>query len=386
MKLHIDCPTGVSGDMFLAALADLGVDLKPLESLLAKAGIEACIEAVQSSRCGLSGRSLDLQWPEQQPLRHLPTILGILEDMELSSNVQSRSRDAFTRLAEVEASVHGLPLNQVHFHEVGAVDTLVDIVGCFWALEQLGVESVSCSHLPWFQGFVDSSHGRLPLPAPATARLLQGKPVYPTSFQEELITPTGALLVDSLVEDFQTGPSGRLQAEGIGWGWKDLGQVPNGLRLFLLQPSSQEQIERIWVLECNIDHMTGEEIGDLFEVLQAAGALDVLYIPGLMKKNRPGGLIQVLCRPKELDSVQQSLFKHSLSLGVRRRESERVVLPRRQQRLQTPMGEVQAKAVELEGTTWSRPEFEALKQLADKTGRSVVQLRYLLSPGKAGED
>jgi len=386
VKLHIDCPTGVSGDMFLAALADLGVDLKPLESLLAKAGIEACIEAVQSSRCGLSGRSLDLQWPEQQPLRHLPTILGILEDMELSSNVQSRSRDAFTRLAEVEASVHGLPLNQVHFHEVGAVDTLVDIVGCFWALEQLGVESVSCSHLPWFQGFVDSSHGRLPLPAPATARLLQGKPVYPTSFQEELITPTGALLVDSLVEDFQTGPSGRLQAEGIGWGRKDLGQVPNGLRLFLLQPSSQEQIERIWVLECNIDHMTGEEIGDLFEVLQAAGALDVLYIPGLMKKNRPGGLIQVLCRPKELDSVQQSLFKHSLSLGVRRRESERVVLPRRQQRLQTPMGEVQAKAVELEGTTWSRPEFEALKQLADKTGRSVVQLRYLLSPGKAGED
>lgn len=386
MKLHIDCPTGVSGDMFLAALADLGVDLKPLESLLAKAGIEACIEAVQSSRCGLSGRSLDLQWPEQQPLRHLPTILDIIEGMELSTNVQTRSREAFTRLAEVEASVHGLPLNQVHFHEVGAVDTLVDIVGCFWALEQLGVESVSCSHLPWFQGFVDSSHGRLPLPAPATARLLQGKPVYPTSFQEELITPTGALLVDSLVEDFQTGPSGRLQAEGIGWGRKDLGQVPNGLRLFLLQPSSQEQIERIWILECNIDHMTGEEIGDLFEVLQEAGALDVLYIPGVMKKNRPGGLIQVLCRPKELDSLQQSLFKHSLSLGVRRRESERVVLPRRQQRLQTPMGAVQAKAVELEGTTWSRPEFEALKQLADKTGRSVVQLRYLLSPGKAGED
>jgi hypothetical protein len=372
--------------MFLAALADLGVDLKPLESLLAKAGIEACIEAVQSSRCGLSGRSLDLQWPEQQPLRHLPTILDIIEGMELSTNVQTRSREAFTRLAEVEASVHGLPLNQVHFHEVGAVDTLVDIVGCFWALEQLGVESVSCSHLPWFQGFVDSSHGRLPLPAPATARLLQGKPVYPTSFQEELITPTGALLVDSLVEDFQTGPSGRLQAEGIGWGRKDLGQVPNGLRLFLLQPSSQEQIERIWILECNIDHMTGEEIGDLFEVLQEAGALDVLYIPGVMKKNRPGGLIQVLCRPKELDSLQQSLFKHSLSLGVRRRESERVVLPRRQQRLQTPMGAVQAKAVELEGTTWSRPEFEALKQLADKTGRSVVQLRYLLSPGKAGED
>lgn len=386
MKLHIDCPTGVSGDMFLAALADLGVDLKPLESLLAKAGIEAGIEAVQSSRCGLSGRSLDLQWPEQQPLRHLPTILDIIEGMELSTNVQTRSREAFTRLAEVEASVHGLPLNQVHFHEVGAVDTLVDIVGCFWALEQLGVESVSCSHLPWFQGFVDSSHGRLPLPAPATARLLQGKPVYPTSFQEELITPTGALLVDSLVEDFQTGPSGRLQAEGIGWGRKDLGQVPNGLRLFLLQPSSQEQIERIWILECNIDHMTGEEIGDLFEVLQEAGALDVLYIPGVMKKNRPGGLIQVLCRPKELDSLQQSLFKHSLSLGVRRRESERVVLPRRQQRLQTPMGAVQAKAVELEGTTWSRPEFEALKQLADKTGRSVVQLRYLLSPGKAGED
>jgi len=386
VKLYIDCPTGLSGDMFLAGLADLGADLRRLEPLFAAVGIQVSLAAEKVTKKGLVGTALHMRWPGEQPLRHLPVILEILEQLEVSETVRAGSTRAFKRLAEVEGAVHGLPPNEIHFHEVGAVDTLVDIVGCFWALEELGIQGVTCSHLPWFQGFVDSSHGRLPLPAPATARLLQGKPVYPTQFQEELITPTGALLLDMLVDDYGPGPGGRLEAIGTGWGSKDLGQVPNGLRLFLLDGGQGAQTERIWVLESNIDHLTGEEVGDLFEVLQEAGACDVLYLPGLMKKNRPAGLMQVQCQSDSLASVQEAFFQHSLTLGIRRREAERVVLPRRSTRLQTRLGNLEAKGLDLSGETWHRPEYESLKDLARKTGRSLVQLRSLLEADDSGQE
>ncbi len=378
-ELHLDCPAGIAGDMFLAAMADLGVDLAPLRAAFAKAGVHVEITALDARDKGIRGKRLEILAPQSQPMRHLGELTAIVRALPFSERVRERSEDALTRLAEVEAGVHGCAVADVHFHEVGAVDTLVDVVGAFWALETLGIRRVTCSRLPWFSGTVRCAHGLIPLPAPATAVLLQGKPVYPTRFEGELITPTGALLLDRMVDDFTSGPNGRLERTGLGLGTMELPTV-NGLRL-LLMAGEGLGLERIMVLETNVDHLTGEEIGGVFGVLLDAGALDVLFLPGVMKKNRPGGLLQVLCRPEDLGRIRDLTFAQTMTLGLRMTETTRAVLPRAASTRPTPWGEVSAKEAEIDGLRYARPEFEALQALAKRTGRSVTQLRYLL-----GED
>ena len=282
-ELHLDCPAGIAGDMFLAAMADLGVELAPLRGAFAGAGIDVEITALDARDKGISGKRMHIAAPHVQPLRHLAELTCIVRALPFTQNVRTRSEAALNRLAEVEARVHGCTVEEVHFHEVGAVDTLVDVVGAFWALETLGVSRVTCSHLPWFSGTVQCAHGLMPLPAPATAILLQGKPVYPTEFMGELITPTGALLLDRMVDEFTSGPSGCLERSGLGLGSMELPTV-NGLRALLLAGEGPG-LERVMVLETNVDHLTGEEIGGVFNVLLDAGALDVLFLPGVMKKN-----------------------------------------------------------------------------------------------------
>ena len=378
-ELHLDCPAGIAGDMFLAAMADLGVDLSLLGAAFGQAGVEARVTAQEARDKGIRGKRLNIFAPQAQPMRHLAELTAIVRALPFSARVRERSEDALNRLAEVEAGVHGCAVADVHFHEVGAVDTLVDVVGAFWALETLGIRRVTCSRLPWFTGTVRCAHGLMPLPAPATTVLLQGKPVYPTQFEGELITPTGALLLDRMVDEFVSGPAGRLERTGLGLGTMELPTV-NGLRVFLLAGDGPE-LERIVVLETNVDHLTGEEIGGVFGVLLDAGALDVLFLPGVMKKNRPGGLLQVLCRPEDLGRIRDLTFAQTMTLGLRMTETTRAVLPRAASTRTTPWGEVSAKETEIDGRRYARPEFEALQALAKRTGRSVAQLRYLL-----GED
>ncbi len=378
-ELHLDCPAGISGDMFLAAMADLGVDFGPVGEAFARAGVEVEITAQAARDKGVAGRRMDIRAPGAQPLRHLADLAGIVRALSLSEGVRVRSESAFVRLAEVEAAVHGCAVEDIHFHEVGAVDTLVDVVGAFWALEILGVGRVTCSRLPWFTGTVRCAHGLMPLPAQATAALLRGKPVYPTEIVGEIITPTGALLLDRLVDEFVSGPSGRIEGSGLGLGTMELPTV-NGLRAFLLA-SDGPGIERVMVLETNVDHLTGEEIGGVFGVLLEAGALDVLFLPGVMKKNRPGGLLQILCRPVDLPRIRDLAFAQTMTLGLRITETARAVLPRAAISRPSPWGDLPAKEVLVEGQRYTRPEFEALQSLAKRTGRSVTQLRYLL-----GED
>ncbi len=385
MKLYLHCPTGISGDMFLAAMADSGLDLSPLSDIFAQAGLEVEVLAEKGSKNNFQGSYLRVSYPKEQPLRHLKDILFLVEKLPLEAEIKEKTERAFQRLATAESQIHGMNKDEVHFHEIGAVDTLIDIVGGFWALNKLAVEAVYCSKLPWFQGYVNCQHGRLPLPAPATVLLLQDKPVYPTDFETELITPTGALLVDQMVKEFVSGPQGKVQFTGIGWGNKDLGSVPNGLRAFFYS-DSEERTEQVWLLETNIDHLTGEEIGSLFDNLFESGALDVLYLPGIMKKNRAGGLLQVLSTEERLIEVQKEFFKNSLTLGVRRQKIERVVLARRPKRVNTCYGELEAKEIDLGGQKIKRPEYESLKRLAKKTGRSVVELRYLLGQESETDD
>ena len=380
--LYLQCPTGISGDMFLGAMADMGLEVQALGPILAQAGVGVDLGVRKLCKCGLQGTAVQVQARHPSPpLRTLKDIHPLIQACPMSDEVKSRTGQAFERLAQVEAQVHGVAVSQVHFHEVGAVDTLVDIVGCFWALESLGIHSVSCSALPWFQGWVHCAHGLLPLPAPATILLLLEKPVTPTDFEQELVTPTGALIVDQIVSGFGPPPAGTLIRSGTGWGQADLGQTPNGLRTFCFQSSPEKdglQVEQLWLLESNLDHLTGEEVGAVYAPLFAAGALDVLYLPGVMKKNRPGGQLQVLCSVQDLDRVQACFLEQTMTLGLRRRMVERVVLQRDKRTVLTEMGSVQAKTVTWKGETWTRPEHEALLDLAQKTGRSVTQLRFLL--------
>jgi uncharacterized protein (TIGR00299 family) protein len=389
--LHLDLTSGLGGDMLLAALADLGLDLAPFAALLDRAGLPIAISAPEQSVRGIGGRRLDLAFPPDQPLRHLHDLTGIVDRLELSPAVRDRAKAALARLAEAEAAVHCVPLDHVHFHEVGALDTLVDVVGAIWGIEALGVDEVRASALPWFGGFVDCDHGRIPLPAPATVKLLQGKPVFPTDIKAELVTPTGALLVDRLVDRFDAGPEGVVLATGTGYGTLDIPGHYNGLRAVLCETAEGsagphgegERVERVWVLEANVDHLTGEELGAFFGALLDEGALDVAFAPAVMKKNRPGGMLQVICRAGDLARVQAAFFRHSLTLGLRRTLAERVVLPRRPATLQTPWGEVAAKQTLLDGHAVTRPEHDALLALARKTGRSVPELRHLLGHGNA---
>ena len=375
-ELHLDCPAGIAGDMFLSAMADLGVELAPLHAAFAGAGVDVEIVALEARDKGIRGKRMHIAAPHAQPLRHLADLTAIVRALPFSENVRSRSEAALERLAEVEARVHGCAVGDVHFHEVGAVDTLVDVVGAFWALEVLGVGRVTCSRLPWFSGTVQCAHGLMPLPAPATTILLQGKPVYPTELVGELITPTGALLLDRMVDEFTSGPSGCLERSGLGLGTMELPTV-NGLRVLLLAGDGPG-LERVTVLETNVDHLTGEEIGGVFNVLLDAGALDVLFLPGVMKKNRPGGLLQVLCRPGDLARIRDLTFAQTMTLGLRMTETTRAVLPRAASTRPTPWGDVDVKETVIGEENYARPEFEALQALARRTGRSVAQLRYLL--------
>ncbi|MEZ0577022.1 nickel pincer cofactor biosynthesis protein LarC [Halodesulfovibrio aestuarii] len=382
--LYLDCRFGLGGDMFLAAMHELGVDLSRLQRIFIEAGIYVSIEPLSTMRQSIIGTSLSVKWPEGQPLRHLPEIVAIIKKLAISNEVQARSIDAFQRLAETEAAVHGKAVQDIHFHEVGAIDTLVDVVGAFWAVEQLDVTNIVASKLPWFSGTVECEHGIVPLPAPAVLELLKGKPVFATECEQELITPTGALLIDQLVTDFSSGAEGTLLQTGLGYGQRE---SRGGLRISLLESDMPKQtmpteseaiIDEIYVLESHIDHLTGEELGRCFDIFIDAGALDVFFTAGVMKKNRPAGSLKVLCKPTDLAQIEQLFFTHTHTLGLRRQKTERVLLPRKEERTETPFGEMAGKSYSIDGVKISKPEYEELLKFSKKTGRSLPELRYML--------
>lgn len=232
-NLFMDCRFGIAGDMFLAALAGLGLDLAPLEQALGQAGIKVRLGAPEVRVNGLAGRRLNIEIDKasDQPLRHLPEILKIIEAMPLSKAVKQAGAKAFTRLGQTEASVHGVDLSDIHFHEVGAVDTVVDVMGALWGVETLGFEHVICSPLPWFTGSVACAHGTLSLPAPATLELMKEKPVFPTDFTLEIVTPTGALIADQVAHAYGPGFEGVVRDTATAFGSHDLGDNTGGLRL-----------------------------------------------------------------------------------------------------------------------------------------------------------
>jgi pyridinium-3,5-bisthiocarboxylic acid mononucleotide nickel chelatase len=382
-QAYLDCSSGISGDMFLAALLDAGLDPKVLLNELKKAALGFYeFTRTRAVRGGLAGTRVEITAPGQQPERKLPEIEALLKASGLSETVKERALKIFTRLAEVEGKLHNRPPDQVHFHEVGAVDALVDVIGTCAGLELLEVSNLICSPLNVGGGQAKSEHGSLPVPAPATAELLKGIPIYSTGVEAELVTPTGAALVSALASSF--GPMPPMKAERIGYGAgeREVPGQPNLARLFLgesveavkAQPGAAGD-ELVSVIEANLDDMSPQLYGYLVEQALAAGALDVTCSPVQMKKNRPGLTVTILATTDKADSLAQLLFEQTTTIGARIYEVRRKVLQREFVSVETPYGSVRMKVAQRDGKVLNvAPEYDDCERLAAKKSVPLKQV------------
>ncbi|MFW6189195.1 MAG: nickel pincer cofactor biosynthesis protein LarC [Planctomycetota bacterium] len=372
MKIaYLDCFSGISGNMCLGALVDAGVPLQSIESVLRRlpvSGWEFVCRKVVRGGVGATFVDVELDASEHHPHRGLSDVLDIIEGGDLPPEVAEDGAAVFRNLAEAEAKVHDTDMDSIHFHEVGAVDAICDIVGTVFGLHELGVECVLFSVVRLGGGTVEAAHGRLPVPAPATAELLKGVPTAGGPVEMELTTPTGAAVLKTLGEPSPQWPQMSIERLGYGAGGRDPEGVPNTLRLAVGNSESNSETESdcVWVLEANLDDMTGEEIGYCTEKLLSGGALDAFTAPVQMKKNRPGVRLTVLCPPERLRSVEELLWRHTSTLGVRRSLWQRSKLGREFRRVETPWGEVRVK-VALRGGRVMRaaPEFEDCRAVAE---------------------
>jgi len=373
MKLaYLDCSSGISGDMFLGALLDAGVELGCLRAELAKIDLGP-YEFTQSRvmRKGLAGNHVDIVIPDKQPHRHLSHIEKLIGEAALDEAAKQKALQVFRRLGEAEAKLHNQPIEKIHFHEVGAVDAILDIVGVCLGLAMLGSPELVCSPLNVGGGRVEAAHGTLPVPAPATAELLKGIPVYSSGVESELVTPTGAALVSTLATEFGPVPAMKVERIGYGAGAKDFATHPNIARLMLGEKTRDAGAaagdETVVVMEANIDDMNPQLYGPFAEKALAAGALDVTCSPLQMKKNRPGLLVSVISKPELESTLTHLLFEETTTIGVRITEARRKVLEREVVKVETAYGPVKMKVARLEGKIVNAaPEFEDCRRLADE--------------------
>ena len=375
MIAYLDCFSGLSGDMLLGALVDAGLSLDELRADLSHLSLPGYeISAERVSKRGISGTRVSVRAEASHEHRGLSDITAIIARAELPREVAARAVAVFTRLAEAEAAVHGHSVEEVHFHEVGAVDAIVDIVGALCGLRRLNVGKLYVSPLPLGGGWVDSAHGRLPVPAPATSLLLKGVPTYGGPVEAELVTPTGAAIVATLADGFGSMPPMTLRAVGWGAGAADLPH-PNLVRLFLGDAAEQPGRQYLVMLETNVDDMNPEFFDHVMERLFTAGALDVFYTPILMKKSRPAVLVSVLADPERADQLADILFRETSTFGVRRREVLRQCLDREWREVDTPYGTVRVKIGLLGGEEVSAaPEYEDCRRLAGERGVPVMEV------------
>ncbi|MGA7955081.1 MAG: nickel pincer cofactor biosynthesis protein LarC [Gloeobacterales cyanobacterium] len=388
---YLDCPSGLAGDMLLGALVDTGVPLTYLERELAKLGLQeeyrlACEKVLKN---GVLATKVHVHLTDHSGHhhRHLPDIQRMIEQAGLPARAANWAAQVFTTLAQAEGAVHGTSPEEVHFHEVGATDALVDIVGSCLGLNWLGIDSLSCSALPFGGGTVKAAHGLMPVPTPAVIKLWEmGKvPTFDNGIQKELVTPTGAALAVTLARGFGGIPKMVVNCVGLGAGERDL-PIPNMVRLWLGTPEpsltvqksqeSHEHTEVIALLETQMDDMEAQTIGYLLEKLMDAGALDVFTTPLQMKKSRPGTLLTVLCWPGSIDLCEEIIFLETPTLGVRRTFSTRSVLGRSFEQVQTEFGTVTLKLGHRGGKIIKvRPEYEDCRNLAQTKDKPLQEIQ-----------
>lgn len=373
---YFDCFAGLSGDMTLGALLEVGVDAERLEEELRRLPLpEIRLEVRSVQKAGLAATAVAVIAPEPQPRRCLADIVNLLENSPLSPWVKEHSSRVFHRLAEVEAKIHRTTPERVHFHEVGAIDAIADVVGALLGLEWLGVEQVYASPLPFSRGFVECAHGTLPVPAPAVAELLRGIPTVPSPVSGETVTPTGAAIITTIASQFGPPPPFTPEVVGYGAGKRDQ-PIPNVLRLFLGEMAAEVGEERLILLETNLDDLNPELYTYVQQRLFAAGAADVYFTPIQMKKNRPAVLLSVLAPPERAETLSEILFLETSTLGLRWLEVRRRHLEREWVRVETPFGPVEVKIGRLGGRVVNlAPEYESCRAAAE-AHRVPLQVVY----------
>ncbi len=446
---YLECFSGISGDMFLGALVDAGVAPQLLEQTVAALNLGAKLEISRVVRSGISATKVDVWvdgekdmpreefWAKQEagapghshgehshehghghghsheqhqehssgktrpgaPAPHahshrgLSEIRKIIAAAEISESAKQTAISIFEALGAAEAKIHNVPVEQIHFHEVGAVDAIVDIVCAAVGAEALGVDEIVCSRLNVGGGVVKCAHGTFPVPAPATLELLKDAPVYSSGLQAELVTPTGAAIVKTLAKRFSTFPEMRVEKSAYGAGSREFSEHPNVLRLVIGEESAglvaKTGSDTVTVLEANLDDLNPQVFGYVMERLLEEGALDAFGLPVQMKKNRPGTLLSVLCRPADADTLTQLLFTETTTLGVRRRDESRQTLARRWESVRTQWGEVRIKIASMNGTVTNyAPEYEDCRRIAAEYHvplKTVIQeaaRAYLIGAGE----
>ena len=362
---YFDCFSGISGDMILAALIDAGLPADRLRqelSGLPVTGWELKTERV--NRGGMEAGRVEVVIGEDQPRRRLEDILELLSTGELDGEVAELAGRVFTRLAQAEARVHGRDISEVHFHEVGAVDAIVDVVGALAGLKIIGIDEVYASPLRLGTGSVTCQHGVLPVPAPATVELLKEVPIQTTEIPAELVTPTGAAIITTLAKRFGPSPLMRLEQVGYGAGQRELEEMPNLLRLLIGTTEEWLEQDRTTILECNLDDMSPELCAPLVETLLQEGARDAYLTPVIMKKGRPGVVLTVLSPVESVDDLSRTIFRHTTTLGIRSFETARWKLDRRIERIETKWGSVRVKVSRFEGRDRAMPEYEDCLQIS----------------------
>jgi uncharacterized protein (TIGR00299 family) protein len=364
-----DCFSGISGNMALGALLDCGIAPDTLRSELTKLNLGGYrLEIRETNKAGLRGMAVEVRTDEKQPPRHLKDIEAILQAGALAARVRERSLRTFRVLAEAESKVHGEPVEKIHFHEVGAVDAIVDIVGTAICLELLGVEKVYASPLHIGAGSVQTAHGLLPVPAPATAELLRGVPVYGRDVEAELVTPTGAALLAGMAADFGGAPPMRIERVGYGAGTRDLPWA-NLLRVTVGSAEDGPAGERVLVVEANIDDMNPQWYEHVLERLFEAGALDVYLTPIQMKRSRPAVTLAMMVDESKLDTALGVLFSETTTIGVRMHPVERRKLAREERTVETAYGPVTVKIARWEKQVMNAaPEYRDCLRLAEEKG------------------
>ena len=373
--LYFDCFAGAAGDMILGALVDAGVPFEALQQALGSLAVGGCeVTADRVVKHGLTAIKFRVHEPaaagpgsgaEAHPHFHLSEIRDAIDRSALSVAGKARANRLFTRLAEAEAAIHGSTTERVHLHEVGALDSIVDIVGAVFALEYLAPDRIVVSPMNVGGGMVRSAHGVFPVPAPATLRLLGDAPVYSSGLPFELLTPTGALVLTDYATSFGPLPAMRVGRIGYGAGDRDLPDVPNVLRVVVGEMDDAAPAMRVAVLACEIDDMNPQIFGVLMDRLYARGALEVYYQPVQMKKNRPGTLMTIVCRPGDRRALTDLVFRETTTIGVRHQEMERECLEREFVAVATPWGDVRIKVARQAGRVLNaQPEFDDVARLA----------------------
>jgi uncharacterized protein (TIGR00299 family) protein len=374
--LYFDCFAGASGDMILGALVAAGADGNELRSQLSLLNVDGfALDFETVNKSGLSANYARVHTAHEHKHRHLSHIRKIIEDAKLSESVKSRAISIFTKLAEAEAKVHNEPVEHVHFHEVGALDAIVDVVGAAICFDLLKIERFISSPIHVGSGTIEMAHGRFPVPPPAVTELLNGVPFYSTDLKGELLTPTGAAIITTVCNEFGPIPQMRISKTGYGAGTRDYENFPNVLRVMIGESETKSQEETLWMIETNVDDVSSQILGYVMELAFELGALDCYFTSVQMKKNRPGVLLSILCDAEKKEQLIELVFKETTTIGIRTYQVSRRALERKIVTVETPYGPIDVKVAHLNGRAVNEmPEYEQCREAAQRAGVALKEV------------